>query len=117
MDRLRAVCEAYPDFAQNRPHRYRVMFGRHREIKRTPVITEPRPADELLGAAAFTKLVAAVAAHTGKEPDPKTSADPTTLWIALHGYASLQAAVPAFPWPEPADMLETLLERLVRSAP
>ena len=41
------------------------MFGRHRGTKRTPVITDLPPADELLGAAAFTKLVAAVAAHTG----------------------------------------------------
>ena len=98
VDRLRAVCEAYLDFARNRPHRYRVMFGRHRETQRTPVITEPRPADELLGAAAFTMLVAAVAAHIGEETGPKTSADATTLWVALHGYASLQAAVPAFPW-------------------
>ncbi len=117
VDRLQAVCEAYLDFARNRPHRYRVMFGRHRETKRTPVVTEPRPTEELLGAAAFTRLVSAVAAHTGKDPDPKTSGDATTLWIALHGYASLQAAVPAFPWPEPADMLDTLLGRLVRSAP
>ena len=93
------------------------MFGRHRETGRSNVITEPRPADELLGAAAFNKMVTAVAAHTGSEPGPKTSADATTLWVALHGYASLQAAVPAFPWPEPADMLDILLERLVRSAP
>jgi len=115
VDRLRAVCVAYLDFARDRPHRYRVMFGRHRETRRSAAITEPRPADGLLGAAAFDTLATAVAAHLDSEPDRKASAEATTLWVALHGYASLHDAVPAFPWPEPADMLDTLLERLVRS--
>jgi AcrR family transcriptional regulator len=116
-DPLRAVCGAYLDFARDQPHRYRVMFGRHRESAGSALMTEPRPANQLLGAEAFTTLVASVAAHSGAQPEADATTDATALWVALHGFASLQAAVPAFPWPDPAAMLNILLERLVPTEP
>ncbi|MDR7364178.1 TetR/AcrR family transcriptional regulator [Nocardioides marmoribigeumensis] len=112
-EHLQAVCRAYLEFARDRPHRYRVMFGRHRTNPRA-AMTEPRAAENLLGAQAFGTLVSAVARTAGTEPDATTFTDATALWVAIHGYASLQDAVPAFPWPEPGEMLPILLGRLVQ---
>jgi AcrR family transcriptional regulator len=109
--RLRAVCRAYLDFARESPQRYRVMFRRHRTGPNA--MSAPRPAPDLLGGRAFGLLVDAV----GGSADPgglgHAVTDATVLWVAIHGYASLLDAVPAFPWPEPDDLLDTLIQRLV----
>ncbi|MFI6322865.1 TetR/AcrR family transcriptional regulator [Nonomuraea sp. NPDC050556] len=89
---LRAICEAYLDFAAERPHRYRVAFGRHHNLPAGEVSAE--------GQAAFTRLVDACAGNR------QTA---TLIWISLHGYASLAAAVPAFPWPDRPAMLTAIL--------
>jgi AcrR family transcriptional regulator len=112
-EHLQAVCRAYLEFARERPHRYRVMFGRHR-TNPSAAMTAPRSAEDLLGARAFGTLVSAVAGTAGTEPDATTFTDATALWVAIHGYASLQDAVPAFPWPDPGEMLDILLGRLVQ---
>ena len=115
-DPLRSLCAAYLDFARTHPHRYRVLFARHR-TGGAFAMTDTRAIDELAGAQAFHRLVASVAIHTGTGPDRSTIADATALWVALHGYASLQSALPAFPWPDAAHMLDTLIERLVPGRP
>ncbi len=107
-EHLRAIARAYLDFAHHRPHRYRVMFARHRTDPGM-AMNQPRAAEELLGGQAFNTLVNAVG---GAEPDARAFTDATVLWVAIHGYASLQDSVPAFPWPAQADMLDTLLDRL-----
>lgn len=89
---LRAICEAYLDFAAERPHRYRVAFGRHHNLPSGEVSAE--------GQAAFTRLVDASGG------DRRTA---TLIWVSLHGYASLSAAVPAFPWPDRSTMLAAIL--------
>lgn len=104
--RLWNLCEAYLDFAKDKPHRYRVAFGRH-SITETP----PGRLDDLSGGRAFTRLHDSVAAcatesdATGAAPQIAT----TLLWVALHGYASLSSSVPAFPWPDRQEMLTALL--------
>ncbi|XVQ88405.1 TetR/AcrR family transcriptional regulator [Microbispora siamensis] len=101
--RLRALCEAYLAFAEERPHRYRVAFERRRSGP-----AEARAVENLSGGQAFGRLVAAVAeAGGGDSPE----LDATALWVALHGYAVLSAGVPAFPWPGRERMLERLLAR------
>jgi AcrR family transcriptional regulator len=118
LERLRAVCAAYLAFAEERPHRYRVLFARHRR-EGTVAMTEPKAAEELLGAEAFAALVDAVGACV--EAGCSRSADPvhdaTALWVGLHGYATLRASVPAFPWPAPQALLATLVDRLARVTP
>jgi len=121
-DLLGSVCRAYVSFALERPHRYRVMFGRYRAEPGAPV-NRPRPIEELSGATAFQRLVTAVAARAGagrgrdvgSDRDPDTAETATALWVALHGYASLRASVPAFPWPPEDALLRTLVDRLVPS--
>lgn len=112
VERLRGACQAYLDFAARRPHRYRVLFGRHHQAPDR--LNQPKDADELLGAEAFGALVQAVGACTqGRAaPDADPMFDATALWVALHGYATLSASVPAFPWPEQQRLLDALVNRL-----
>jgi AcrR family transcriptional regulator len=114
-DRLLSLCRAYLRFARENPHVYRVMFGRHRNTNGATV-NRTRPVDELSGAQAFERLVGSVCAHTGRSPDDGSLRDATILWVGLHGYVSLLTAVPAFPWPPPDDMVETLVARFVGRA-
>lgn len=111
-DHLAAACAAYLTFATTRPHRYRVMFARHRTGE-AGSMNETRPTDELVGAAAFGRLVDAVARHPdtagGSPLEPAVA-----LWVALHGYISLRDAVPAFPWPPEQAMLDDLIARILR---
>ncbi|MGZ4598174.1 MAG: TetR/AcrR family transcriptional regulator [Actinomycetes bacterium] len=113
--RLRAVCSAYLAFADERPNRYRVLFGRHRR-EGTPRMTEPKSPDALLGAEAFDALVGAVRAcvESGDSTSDAPGHDATALWVALHGFATLRASVPAFPWPDREALLTTLVDRLAR---
>jgi AcrR family transcriptional regulator len=126
-DELRAVCRAYVRFGRERPGRYRVMFGRHRAAE-GGAVNQLRSAGDLLGADAFSHLVRAVAQDhddghpqvhddTRGDPAPDPAADAVAVWVALHGYVSLRDAVPAFPWPPEAALVETMVTRLTgRSA-
>lgn len=104
--RLRLLCEAYLDFAGARPHRYRVVFGRHRVGG-----VEVKPLEELWGAQAFARLAASVAGCLPADRSPQVAA--VSLWAGLHGYASLSASVPAFPWPDRQEMLDALLAPII----
>ncbi|GHJ48341.1 putative transcriptional regulator, TetR family protein [Catellatospora sp. TT07R-123] len=99
--RLRGLCCAYLDFAHAHPHRYRVVFGRSRtgEVGRLEL-------EELTGGKAFAQFRAAVAEVAGPA-DANMAA--ITLWVALHGYATLAASVPAFPWPQRDAMVDWLI--------
>jgi AcrR family transcriptional regulator len=111
--RLRLLCEAYLAFADVAPHRYRVAFGRHRGTGPGSMPAGTR-LPQLSGGQAFGRLVEAVAA-TGDRPDPVL--DATALWVGLHGYATLAAGVPAFPWPDREDMLTALLQHTLPRGP
>ncbi|MFD1535875.1 TetR/AcrR family transcriptional regulator [Nonomuraea guangzhouensis] len=113
--RLWKLCEAYLDFAEGKPHRYRVAFGRHGTADPTTTGSATR-LEDLSGGRAFTRLIEAVADYgktdrandgTAGSQSPQVAA--TALWVALHGYASLTASVPLFPWPDRREMLSTLL--------
>jgi AcrR family transcriptional regulator len=106
--RVELLAEAYLRFAREQPSLYRVMFSRHR-TRNIDEVTQRREPDQLLGSAAFALLHDAVAAATTEDVDPMLAA--TALWAALHGYATLHEAVPAFPWPDES----LLLSRLVAS--
>jgi hypothetical protein len=36
------------------------------------------------------------------------------VWVALHGYASLRARSPGFPWPDGDAMLDRMVTRLAQ---
>jgi AcrR family transcriptional regulator len=108
VQRLRVTCRAYLKFAERRPQRYRLMFAtRHHG-------PESGGYDTAAGAEAFHVLVGAIrdCAAAGR----LVSADPffgaTTVWIALHGYATLHPARPDFPWPDDQRLIDHLLTAL-----
>ena len=70
------------------------------------------------GAPAFAVLhdTVALALATGGNPaDPYLAA--STLWACLHGIITLRADRPAFPWPPQADMIASLVDRMLVSLP
>lgn len=118
VDRLRATCTAYLDFAATHPRRYRVMFGgvwNAAEALDDGAITEAEGTD--LGQGALEVFVGAlqdcVAAGRSGSTDPL--ADAIAVWVALHGLAHQRAVSPLFPWPE--GMADRLVDPLARLLP
>lgn len=110
---LRAGCLAYCRFGLDHPGPYRVMFG-----NRTVGLADAGFA-EMPGADTFGLLVEGVAGCValGVAPpgDPLRLA--TAVWTALHGIVSLRVAVPMFPWPPVAALVEDALVGLVGIPP
>jgi len=79
--RLGAVCRAYLRFAQDRPGRYRVMFGGVR--------------DSLAVCEALRDCVDA-----GLVRSTDLSADTVALWVGLHDIALQRLVATAFPRPD-----------------
>jgi len=52
------------------------------------------------------------AAGRSRSVDP--ALDASALWVALHGYVSLQAGVRNFPWPPDGDLINALVDRLAQ---
>jgi hypothetical protein len=75
---------------------------------------EPGGCDTAAGAEAFHILVGAIsdcaAAGSPVSTDPFFGA--TTVWIALHGYATLHPARPDFPWPDDQRLIDHVLTAL-----
>ncbi|WBQ04513.1 TetR/AcrR family transcriptional regulator [Kribbella sp. CA-293567] len=113
VERLRAVCTAYLEFAQCRPARYRILFGAAWDASQT-VKRAPKLAPDLavLGMDAFGILQQSVAdcVAAGRSASTDPMADATALWVGLHGLAQLRVAASLFPWP--AGLQDTLVERL-----
>jgi AcrR family transcriptional regulator len=104
VQRLKVTCRAYLRFAARRPYRFQLMFS----TRNSP---ESGGYDTAAGAETFHILVDAIrdCAVAGSP----ISADPffgaTTVWIALHGYATLHPARPDFPWPDEQRLIDHLL--------
>jgi AcrR family transcriptional regulator len=109
--RLREAAAAYLAFADERPGRFRLLFGRSRV--HTAGIPRAESVRDMVGAEAFGTLIegieGCVAAGRCASTDPE--GDATQLWIGLHGYATLRTSVPYFPWPPQDQVLNDLLRR------
>jgi len=100
--RLRAVCQAYLDYAEHRPGRYQVMFGGQWDA--TSALgrgTVERQVVDDLGRDVLAAFVDAIpaGAHTTTEHGPTPTLDAVTTWVFLHGYAHQRLVSRAFPWP------------------
>lgn len=90
VDRLLARCAAYVTFARERPQRLGLLDS---FVHGTEAPEEARATFGL-----FVSGVAdCVAADRSQSAEPFT--DATAVWVAVHGYASLRANHPDFPWP------------------
>jgi AcrR family transcriptional regulator len=110
---LLAGCRAYVAFAFEQPGTYRVLFGRAPE---TQTFSRAESVDVMIGADAFGVLLDCVAACIRSGDSTAVDALPAAiqLWVGLHGYASLRAGVPAFPWPDDDQILTDLIIALAR---
>jgi AcrR family transcriptional regulator len=111
--RLWATGHAYVAFAAEQPHRYRVLFERHRP-RGAATLEKSSAVEHMLGAGAFAVVLDAVsdciAAGSSKATSPLATA--TQLWVALHGYVTLRSSAPEFPWPDTDEILDALITRL-----
>ena len=102
---LRAGCAGYLRFAAERPNRYRLLFERRDLIGDDAVPVPP------IRTESFQLLVAGlqdcIDAGVSVSDDPVR--DGAAIWVGLHGYATLRAGLPDFPWP-PSD---AILSRIV----
>lgn len=115
VDRLRAICLAYLDFARSQPGRFRVLFDRRREG--ASGIPNAVSVESMIGGNAFSMLTSGIenCIRAGRSTSTDVVRDATLLWIGLHGYASLRAGVPYFPWPPTEELVDDLLSRFVRA--
>jgi len=67
------------------------------------------------GAAAFEFLVTGVreCMATGLAPTADPARVALNVWTALHGFVSLRASLPDFPWPPLAQQIDDALQGLV----
>ena len=117
VERLRAGCRGYLDYARTAPHRYGLLFVTPRAIEDMKPSSDGSP-----GAAAFKTLVQAVdnCVQAGVSTSVDSFADAATLWAGLHGYATLHTSIAGFPWPADGavtDHLVVALARLTTPAP
>lgn len=97
-ERLFAVCMSYIRFGVEQPERYLTLFERRRRLARTKKVSDG--GDGFMypkGAEAFSILSDAIA----ESPDCAAGSaeeDAALLWASLHGYVTLRASSPGFPW-------------------
>ena len=119
-DRLRAVCQAYLDFADDHPERYRLMFNGLWSAEDGADPPAAVTAVAQLGQDTLDVLTAAVADVQAEDADadrPEGDAfrSATVIWLGLHGLAHQRAASPHFPWP--TDIGHELIDRLAPPRP
>jgi AcrR family transcriptional regulator len=106
---LRAVCQAYYDYAQRYPGRYRAMT---RVRDRAHDTRDPAQFPGMpTFAVAAGAVDAALAAAGRRDADPRAAT--ASLWAWLHGVIVLRADRPAFPWPPIDDMLDTMVAQFL----
>lgn len=104
-ERVRAGCAAYLRFAAERPNRYKLLFERQHRIGGDVPDVEIAGFDLLV-----RSIQDCVAAGISASTDP--TRDATAIWLALHGYATLPARLPMFPWPDADALLDRIVDGL-----
>jgi AcrR family transcriptional regulator len=104
VESLRRRAHAYVRFGLENPAQYRILFM-------SPGVGESAVGDDGTrpGTLAFTHLVEAVqrAIDAGAlRPGLDAFMTATGLWTSMHGITSLLIALPGFPWPETADLID-----------
>ncbi|MFE4513380.1 TetR/AcrR family transcriptional regulator [Kitasatospora sp. NPDC056783] len=109
--RLVALCNAYLDFADQNPGRYRTMFG---GVWMPDLGTSSVTEDDVssLGGESLTLFADALddCVRAGRATSDDPAADAVALWLGLHGLAHQRLVTVAFPWP--ADIAERLITTL-----
>jgi AcrR family transcriptional regulator len=106
-ERVRAGCAAYLRFAAERPNRYKLLFERQHRIGGDVPDVQITGFDLLV-----RSIQDCVAAGISASTDP--ARDATAIWLALHGYATLPARLPMFPWPDADALLDRIVDGLAQ---
>jgi AcrR family transcriptional regulator len=107
IEQLRAFGLAYLEFAAERPGLYRVLFmTKLREGVPVPARGGPSGLDE--GVDIFNDFLEIVTRCLPQGADPFAQA--AYLWAGFHGYVALSEVMPAFPWPQPQEYVERMIE-------
>ena len=103
--RLRKRAHAYVEFAQEHPEPYRLLFMDRRAESLLSI-------DELLATAGMASLLEdlTTAHQHGRLAFDDIRSVGITLWMSLHGIASLRVAHPSLDWPP--NLLDLLLDEL-----
>jgi AcrR family transcriptional regulator len=114
VERLRLGCQAYLSFGKEHPQVYQLMFA---DPAAATVKDSPGGFDE--GDAAFAVLVEGVrdVAAQGRSASTDHNFDAVTIWVALHGFATLSCHASAFPWPDRDVLVDALISRLALLRP
>jgi AcrR family transcriptional regulator len=106
VQRLHAACGAYVAYAQRHPATYQVIFTRYRP--------SALPSVAAAADAVFQILVDLLdeCAAIGRRDGGDARTDAATLWLGMHGLATLPPSHPRFAWPEQDVLLDRLIERL-----
>jgi AcrR family transcriptional regulator len=113
LGRLRAGCAAYLRFAAERPNRYKLLFERRDLLDDA---CQPAPA---IRTESFNLLIGSLQAciDAGISASTDPARDAAAIWVALHGYATLHALLPGFPWPGTEAMLDRIVYSLAQITP
>jgi len=112
---LRAVCDAYLDYASRRPQRYRLMFGgvwsAAEALSSGAVALDDVTA---LGQNTLEVLTVRLQAciDSGASVSTDAATDAVALWLGLHGLAHQRSVSTAFPWP--SDIADRVIDPLAR---
>lgn len=114
VDHLRAICDAYLQFAEERPQRYRLMFGGVWNAADAQFDAADQPDLSRLGFGALRILSDAIqrCADAGALDSACPFDDAVALWVSLHGLAELRRTAPLFPWPSTIE--DELIRRVGR---
>lgn len=106
---VEAISLAYLAFARDHPGQYRILF------ERSPANIASPPHHYPEGIAAFQLLIEALqdAAAGAASHDRHPALDAQSIFVALHGIATLPPALPGFPWIDETTLVRHMLNKVV----
>ncbi len=110
VERVRAMLQAYVDFALENPNAYRLVFC---SSPLSASLSKQR-ATLTLGAQCserFLGVVREISAEGRLRGDPVVASQ--VLWSACHGLVALMITKPKFPWAEPAEVSRAMIQGLL----
>lgn len=109
VERVTAISLAYLGFARRNPGQYRILFERSPGNIASPPHRYPEGIDAF---GVLTSALEDVAAQGSRgDLDPTTSAQ--SLFVALHGIATLPPTLPGFPWLAEPVLVGNVIEKIV----
>jgi hypothetical protein len=113
VEALRRGCRAYVDFGLQNPNHYKLTFINHPQH---PHDEKRHLREESMGMKAYGNLRAAVAACIKAKAFREADVEATTqlIWAGGHGITSLFISMPDFPWVNQSELIDLMIDTLIR---